>query len=112
MRFCDWVPLEKSGAAVPDRPGIFQIRIEHGLIRYPQGKSAMFYYGYGPSLRQGVDAFRRRILPTLRRSEEELLVRWMETEEVEAHFRSYLARFATKFGSLPEGNEVQLRGKS
>jgi hypothetical protein len=109
MRFCDWIPLSESTATVPEEPGLFQVRLAHGLISYPGGKSAMFYYGYAADLRQGIEVFRDKILPRLGRSEAELLVRWLVTKETERKIRSLLGQFVTKFESLPQGNAVQLR---
>lgn len=108
MRFGDWIALAEVGEEIPEVPGLFQIRIRHGWIVYPSGKSPMFYYGYAANLREGIEVFRRNLLPELGRSETELLLRWMEADRAEERFRSHLRRFVARFGSLPEGNARQL----
>ena len=52
VQFGAWIPLTallppEAGAAAPSIPtgaGVFQLRIEQGLLSYPRGRSAMVAY--------------------------------------------------------------------
>lgn len=57
MNFCPWYPLVEAEAYAPVTPGVFQVRIVHGLIDYPRGKSAMIHYGQGQDVRAAASAF-------------------------------------------------------
>ena len=107
MKFTDWVSWPETTAA-PALPGIFQVKIRTGLITYPAGKSAMFYYGFASPLDTGLQTFRARILPELGKDEETLVVRWLTPPETKDRFKQYLDKFYINFGSLPAGNEIQL----
>ena len=57
VRFGTWYPLEEASAHAPAQPGVFQIRIDSGLIQYPKGKSAMIHYAAADNLRAAATAF-------------------------------------------------------
>ena len=109
MRFTDWIFLDEIEESVPIDPGLFQIKIREGLLAYPTGKSAMFYYGYSEDLNYGLVKFRQEILPQLKMQQDILLARWMETENFESQIQRYLHFFQSNFGSLPLGNEMLLQ---
>jgi hypothetical protein len=54
MAFGRWYPLGEAAAHAPAGPGVFQVRLAHGLIAYPTGRSAMVHYGSGEDVRQAV----------------------------------------------------------
>jgi hypothetical protein len=56
LRFDRWHPLAAAADNMPDRPGVFQLRLAEGLVDYPRGRSAMVGYGSAPSLRRAVAA--------------------------------------------------------
>lgn len=109
MRYSDWSTLDKIGENLPIEPGLFQIRVREGLLTYPKGKTAMFYYGYASNLKHGLLKFRENILPLLEANEDALYVRWMPADKVEERFQNYLNSFLTNFGAMPLGNEMLLR---
>ncbi|MFQ5651552.1 MAG: hypothetical protein ACE5IY_16575 [bacterium] len=111
MRFTDWVSLEHMEIA-PSEPGLFQLKVQVGLLQYPLGKSAMFYYGYAEHLAYGLEKFRAEILPALEVDEEDLLVRWITPEDTLGRFKNHMDRFCASFGSLPLGNEALLQKRS
>ncbi|MFQ5604993.1 MAG: hypothetical protein ACE5HS_17125 [bacterium] len=108
MRYSDWTTLANTETEAPAQNGLFQIKVKDGLVNYPRGKSAMFYYGFAENLSQGLQNFRSRILPLLEVNESVLLIRWLATENTEAQFQNYLNSFFNNFGALPLGNEMQL----
>ncbi|MDC0669599.1 hypothetical protein [Nannocystis radixulma] len=44
MRFGPWHPLSTAAELLPAAPGVLQVRLREGLVRYPRGKSAMIHY--------------------------------------------------------------------
>ena len=76
MRFSDWLTFDDIAEQVPKEPGLFQIKTREGLLSYPRGKSAMFYYGYSEDLNYGLQKFSRDILPRLKMTPETLFARW------------------------------------
>ena len=109
MRFSDWLTFDEISEQVPVEPGLFQTKIRAGLLAYPRGKSAMFYYGYSADLNYGLQKFRQDILPGLKMQAETLLARWMAAEDFELRFKNQLDLFRSNFGSFPLGNEMRLR---
>ena len=109
MRFSNWIALNEIEGNVPDQAGLFQLKLREGLLVYPQGKSAMFYYGYAENLFRGLKRFRREILPLLEVGEDVLFVRCMAAEDTEARFQNHLNFFQSNFGSIPLGNELLLK---
>lgn len=56
LRFDRWIPLAAAAEHMPDRPGVFQLRLERGLVDYPRGRSAMVGYGASASLKRAIAA--------------------------------------------------------
>ena len=108
MRFSEWKSLETISAAAPHDGGLFQIKIRDGLLNYPTGKSAMFYYGFATNLNCGLFKFRNEILPLLEISMDALVIRWMSAVDTETRFQSLLNSFVSNFGALPLGNAMLL----
>lgn len=108
MRFSDWHTFDELAEQVPAEPGLFQIKIREGLLSYPQGKTAMFYYGYSEDLNYGLQKFHENILPILNMESEILFARWMAVEDFEVRFKNLLDFFHSNFGSFPLGNEMLL----
>ncbi|MCH8954398.1 hypothetical protein IIA28_03640 [candidate division KSB1 bacterium] len=109
MRFSDWLTFDDIAEQVPKEPGLFQIKTREGLLSYPRGKSAMFYYGYSEDLNYGLQKFSRDILPPLKMTPETLFARWMAAEDFEIRFKNQLDLFRSNFGSFPLGNEMLLQ---
>ena len=90
--------------AVPQAPGVFQLRIEHGLLSYPRGKSAMVAYGAGAELRGAVQAFLRSAAGERARAHGKLLLRWAVLPagaQADAALTRLRGRFVSQFGSCP-----------
>ena len=112
MRFSVWITLEEIDSNAPEAPGLFQVKMQAGLLIYPTGKSAMFYYGYAENLAQGLNYFRSELLPLLEIDQEQLLARWLTAEDTKVRFQNHLNAFLNSFGSLPSGNEMLLQKRS
>lgn len=52
VKFGPWFTLPAAKERLPARPGVLQVRVEHGLVRYPRGKSAMILYAGAHDVRQ------------------------------------------------------------
>src|SRR3990172_6338055 len=102
MKFCDWLSFNNIQTESPDQPGVFQVKIKKGLIDYPTGKSAMFYYGYTNNLNKGLAQFCTEILPVLNIDSDLIVMRWLVVSDTETQFKKYMDLFLTKFGSLPQ----------
>ena len=109
MRFSDWYNLKEIAVHLPSKPGLFQIRIVNGLLNYPSGKSAMFYYGFADNLKRDVPPFLQNRLPILEQSGDALLIRSMPAQDARSRFQKYLDKFLLQFGSLPQGNEILMQ---
>ena len=99
--FVHWYSLAESHEA-PAEPGMFQIRVVSGLLDYPNGKSAMVYYGCGDDMNAEI----ARI--AAERSAEHFLCRHQSTEEPAVLLERMRKRFRDRFGVLPTwpmGNE-------
>jgi hypothetical protein len=59
MTFCRWYPLSEAPSRAPRGPGVYQLRISHGLVDYPSGKSAMIHYGVADDVRAALEALDR-----------------------------------------------------
>ena len=101
MRFCPWYPLAECDRHAPTTGGVFQVRIESGLVEYPGGKSAMVHYQVADDLRAATIAFRAAhpdptwlCRHTVEMSETDLAAR--------RDFHDRLLRdFTTRFGVAP-----------
>jgi len=111
MRYEAWRSLDEIDISAPQSSGLFQVKNKEGLLTYPTGKTAMFYYGYANNLNFGLRLFKQNVLPVLD-VQETLLARWMEAVDFESRFRRQLEQFASKFGSLPFGNDIYLKSQS
>lgn len=111
MRFSDWTSLDQINQT-PPQSGLFQIKMREGLLGYPTGKSAMFYYGYSSDLASGLKKFCKEVLPLFEINANALLVRWMAAEDTEERFRNHLNAFLKNFGTMPLGNEMFLHERS
>jgi hypothetical protein len=106
MQFGSWFPLE--AAEPPQAPGVFQIRVESGLLGYPRGKSAMVAYGAGPELRTAVQELLRSAVGERARTYAPLLIRWVELapgSDPAAVLARLRERFVLQFGSRPAAEE-------
>lgn len=52
MRFGAWHLLDAAADWLPAAPGVLQVRLREGLVRYPRGKSAMIHYAGSADLRE------------------------------------------------------------
>ncbi len=96
LRFSHW---SSTAAEAPAEPGVVQIKVER-LVTYPNGKSAMVWYGAGDD----VSAVAADALSALReRFDEPLLVRWRLADAPQAALESILGRFVRRFGAPPRG---------
>jgi hypothetical protein len=111
MRFSDWKSFDVISANAPVEGGLFQIRVREGLLNYPHGKSAMFYYGFAHNLQQGLIKFQADILPILELNAQALFIRWMPVPDFDARFQVLLNSFVSSFGALPLGNAMLLQKK-
>ena len=108
MRFSDWLTLDQIDSEAPLEPGLFQVKVREGLLAYPRGKSAMFYYGYANDLRKGLHYFRATVLPKLEMGEDAIVCRYMSAGDNETRFQNHLNTFFNNFGALPKGNQSLL----
>ncbi len=103
--FSSWHPLTAEGvrSKAPEEPCAIQVRRQQGLVNYPNGKSAMVWYGYGA---RGQDLLRREfegeIASPGQLGQGPLLFRYLcggdealETINLLAH------KFRRRFGRLP-----------
>lgn len=108
MEFTDWTPFQNFCKA-PETTGVFQLRIDEGLLDYPTGKSTMFYFGYADNLNRNLDEFNKNILPYLDRTPDKLLLRWLPDPNAKARFEKRMNAFVNKFSCMPFGNEQWLK---
>ncbi len=108
MEFTDWTPFQNFCKA-PATTGVFQLRIDEGLLDYPTGKSTMFYFGYAENLNRSLDEFNKNILPYLDRTPDKLLLRWLPDPNAKARFEKRMNAFVNKFSCMPFGNEQWLK---
>jgi hypothetical protein len=54
MAFGRWYPLDEAPAHAPAGPGVYQVRLAHGLLDYPTGRSAMIHYAAASDLKVAV----------------------------------------------------------
>jgi len=109
MRFSNWKSFDDITETAPVDSGLFQIRVREGLLNYPSGKSAMFYYGFAQNLQRGLLKFQQEILPLLEVNTDLLFIRWMAAPDIDTRFQSLVNAFVTNFGALPLGNAMLLR---
>jgi hypothetical protein len=59
VRFGPWYPLAEAGDLAPPQEGVLQLRLAHGLLEYPTGKSAMVAYRHAADVRAVAQALAR-----------------------------------------------------
>jgi hypothetical protein len=98
MRFGAWFPLPEAADHLPAAPGVLQVRLREGLVRYPRGKSAMIHYAGAADVRQlAADlSAAHPVAPWLCRAS---LGPCPDPAAAAARLR---AEFAERFGSCPE----------
>jgi hypothetical protein len=50
LRFGPWYALADARDLAPEGEGVLQLRLAHGLLDYPRGKSAMVHYEHAASV--------------------------------------------------------------
>ncbi len=112
VQFGAWIPLAtllppEAGAAAPTIPtgaGVFQLRIEQGLLSYPRGRSAMVAYGAGDDLQAALTALLRGPIGERALRLGPLLCRFAIADPHRTpaeHLVRLHERFVAQFGSLP-----------
>jgi hypothetical protein len=51
VKFGPWYRLDQVGDLAPAGENVLQLRLEHGLLDYPRGKSAMVHYEHATDTR-------------------------------------------------------------
>lgn len=108
--FTPWHPLtaDEVEASAPDRPCALQLRVDAGLLDYPEGRSAMALYLHAD--RSGRDTLRRELSDELEapgaRGLGRLRFRWLEPSDGDpassrAFLEEQLDRFRRRFGAAP-----------
>lgn len=99
MRFGEWYPLQAAGDLSPEGEGVLQLRLAHGLIDYPRGKSAMVWYQHAPDVRGAARAL------AVRFADRDLVCRHLIEVDDAVDLRAFCAKlredFQRRFGSVP-----------
>jgi len=101
VRFCPWYPLAEAADRAPAGEGVFQLRLAHGLIDYPTGKSAMVHYEHAADARTRAAALAAEL------AGRDLLCRHLEPSDAPedadlAQFHEKVrAEFVRRFGAPP-----------
>ncbi len=98
--FVHWYSLQDAGKHAPLGPGVFQIRIPHGLLTYPSGKSAMVHYALAKDLRGEI----ARVAAA--HSELDFLCRHQSSEEPAVLLEFVQTQFVSRFGTAPSWPQV------
>ncbi len=93
--FVHWYSLRDAGKHAPRGPGVFQIRIPHGLIDYPSGKSAMVHYSLAQDLHDEI----ARIAAL--HDELDFLCRHQSSPEPAVLLEFVQSQFLRRFGTVP-----------
>lgn len=97
-----------ADADIPAGPGVFQIRVAHGLLAYPRGRSAMVAYGAGDDVRAALAAFTGSEAGRAAQALGPLLVRFAVPDPHEtpaSHLARLTTRFIDQFGAPPRTPE-------
>lgn len=93
-------PWQDPPAPKPLVSGVVQIKLLGQLVDYPAGKSAMVWYGAGPSIAAtataGLEQSRRALDPDVR-----LQWRYAAVDSPQQPLRALVRRFVDRFGGLP-----------
>lgn len=102
MNFCPWYALADAGEHAPATPGVFQVRLGHGLLDYPRGKSAMVHYARAEDVRAAAQAFAAAHpgVDWLCRHAVELTAR-ERVLGLDGAFEALLGSFVQRFGTPP-----------
>ena len=102
MRFCPWYPLAAAAAHAPAGAGVLQLRLAHGLVDYPSGKSAMVHYEHAADARARAGELAAAL------AGRDLLCRHLEREPGDAGATDWAAfhakvraEFVRRFGAEP-----------
>jgi hypothetical protein len=98
LRFGPWYPLASAGDLAPAGESVLQLRLAHGLLDYPRGKSAMVHYEHTRDARATGRALAVRL-------QGDLLCRHLEVDGDAADLGALCARlvddFERRFGARP-----------
>jgi hypothetical protein len=100
-RFGRWYRLQVAAAHAPPGPGVFQVRLAHGLVVYPTGRSAMVHYEASADLPGAVRRFAQlhEGRDWLCRFAEDLSAR--DAADPDGMVAGLLASFRRRFGAPP-----------
>ena len=112
VQFGAWIPLtallpleaDSAAPAIPAGGGVFQLRIEQGLLAYPRGRSAMVAYGAGNDLQAALATLLAGPIGERALSLGPLLCRFAIADPHRPpaqHLARLHERFVAQFGSLP-----------
>ena len=121
VQFGSWIPLASlvgpepgpDAPALPHGPGIFQLRVEQGLLPYPQGKSTMVAYGAGSDVGAALTEFLGGPAGARAHQLAPLLVRFADPDPhgtPAEHLQRLHERFRAQFGSLPVAEVEAVEG--
>lgn len=97
MRFSRWHRLAQLPNDLPRYAGVFQVRLETGLVDYPSGRSAMVFYGHAEDLKLAITRF------SSQHAGMAWLVRYNREAVTSAQARCerLVDDFKSRFGSVP-----------
>ena len=100
MKFGAWYPLSEAGDLAPAEEGVLQIRLAHGLLDYPRGKSAMVWYAHAADIKAAALAF------AAQHATEPLVCRHLVEVDADVDLAAFCAKlradFERRFGAVPE----------
>ncbi|HVK86660.1 MAG TPA: hypothetical protein VM513_21220 [Kofleriaceae bacterium] len=103
MRFGPWYALAAAGDHAPTGENVLQLRLAHGLLEYPRGKSAMVWYGHATDGRTTALALSRM------HAGEDLVCRHLIELDAATDLGAFCAKlrteFVRRFGSVPAFEE-------
>ncbi len=100
-RFTGWFT---ESAEAPGAPALVQVKVMGALLSYPQGRSAMVWYG---AIMPCTEDALERVLAPLRIAHPDHTLGWryIVTASPEPELNRLLARFQARFGALPGAAE-------
>lgn len=105
MRFGPWYALGTAGDHAPAGENVLQLRLAHGLLDYPRGKSAMVWYGHASDGRTAALALART------HAGEDLVCRHLIEIDTATDLAAFCAKlrseFVRRFGSAPAFEELR-----
>jgi len=106
LRFSKWFGTTRELIVMsPTHPCILQFKLLGRLLDYPNGKSAMVYYGTGNTCRELLEA----VLPQLqeRFADQELVWRYKLQAQPAPGCQILIQRFEKRFGGPPVANRQE-----